>query len=271
MSKRKNGRKSGVVNNITINVVGSKAAARRKKLRKKLKQTAQMSKAPRKDQTGLPDDVSLQDLTQHCHYCIATFTNGAYVTHDPVVRFVRKQQGTETNPRYNDFVYFSPQAWKVFGLKAGMQLALFTDREVDPRYLFIQNVTGEFEAPAHLHRYGMFTLCTTHVCGGEAPNKTHVCRPDTVTPNGFIRNSKNGKLPMSLFYKYPHLIGKWSRLYQISDRERTDLLMVRLNEAREIPDEIPLRAVRPNAGLVVSPTRPYSTVGRCQAASPDLN
>jgi len=236
---------------------GNKVKARRKKLRKKCDATQQMPKAPAEHQKEMPKDVNRNALCLHANVCIATWRNGVFVTHTPSIRFQRTSRYSKSRGRLlvRDTINFDYLTLKFFGLMPGMQLAFFTEKRSDPKYLFIQNVVKDVDAPAHLHKQGSFTF---HY---QDDGYKHVCKPETVTLRGYVSTASHGRTPMTLFENVPSLIGKWVRLYQVAEKSpngKYDLLYAELETAEVVPDDISDKATLDGTRFIDSANRPLT-------------
>lgn len=228
---------------------------RRRALRSKLNPTAQLYAAP-EDMKDLPHSVDVDCLIRYSQYCIATFRNGCFVTHEPTVRFTRKCRAAEDGTvRYQDVIYFDVQCWERFHLEPKMQFSIFTDRRKKPQVILFQNVARSFDAPAHLHKWGNFTL---HLANLRDHQHRHVCVPGTVTLRGLLRNASDGRLPMALMQDQPRIRQTWGRLWAV--RPKTDgppdLLMVEVADLHKIPKSPIEKAIMVQAKLTECPSRP---------------
>lgn len=254
---------NNTVNNTTNNYYDDAEVRRKRRLKRrerltaKLKKEAELKQAPPNNQQRM--DVKKYVLAHYHHVCITTDIHGCHGINDPVIRFERRMKD---GVRTFDRIYLSTKAWEVFGLTKGMALSLFTDNPDNPKYLFIQNVTKHFDAPAHIHREGHYELQLETRTGGH---NDHVCNKGTTTPAGYICNGGRGKYPMPLFGKHPGLIGKWGRLYQVVEEGKNydecphDLLVVDLTTLEDIKrreNPIEERAVRTDVTFCESTARP---------------
>jgi hypothetical protein len=264
--------KNQVINNINLTVNGDVAASRsadntdspestrRKKLRKKTNDKKNLGSAAAEDIVDKPHDLDLQKVTCYPANCIANTLVNAEWSQMPIVRFSRKTKdvyfsGNDyfSGKAYLDCLRFNDWTFRRLGLKLGMKLALFTDRVKVPRYLIVQNVVRCYEAPAHLHRLGTFTLRRG---GGGMNFGDHVCKPRTRTRLGVIGHTKFEKYPLSLFEHLPYISDHQMRLYRMSGAP--DVIIGFFSELKEVPNDIADKLLLPKTGLLESDHRPYN-------------
>ncbi len=246
----------GVVN---VNV-GRDAAKkkRRLKLTEKLDEKSPLPPAPAGQVLPRQDGIDLDNLVHVSENCIASHLVSASWSQEPMARFYRRTRdaGMDADGKwraasYYDQIRFNDWTFRLLGLKVGMRLAVFLDRFPDPRFLLFQNVVSAFEAPAHLHRLGMFTVRRQIPTGGRY---AHVCKPETFTELGAIGHDSRRPRPLPLFEHFPDWSDHLLRLWRYADTP--DLIVGRLCDLKRVPTELKYKLLRVGAGLLESDHRP---------------
>jgi hypothetical protein len=267
MAKKPKNPQNQVINNIKVIVNGEEAKAHRKqaargRLLDKIddRQPLPPEAAP-EDTVEKPKDLNLGNLTHFSSNCTANNLVSADWSQDPMVRFYRRTKEVHFHGKdgycgtlYCDSLRFNDWAFRRLGLRLGMKLALLTDCPVAPRYLVIQNVVRGYEAPAHRHRLGTFTLTRGVALGDEA--HTHLCKPGTKTFIGVVGHTRYGRYPMSLFESFPHLSDHQMRLYRMEGEP--DAIVGFFQKVGKVPERLADKLRREGVPMLESDHRPYN-------------
>lgn len=260
MAKCKKTKNTVVINgnNGVIHVSnGKKAKTRREKAIDKITNKQHLEPPAAEDVIRKPRDLDTTSLVHLSNNCIANHIVSSRWSQEPMIRFCRRTKTEQDGvlpgvTRYCDNIRFNDWVFRRLGLKIGMKLALFVDRRKNPRYLVIQNVVREYDAPAHLHRLGTYTLKSTV---GRNVDHIHLCRPETRTELGVIGHAGYEPHPMTLFSHFPHLTDHQMRLWRL--KEEPDVIVGLFRDVTKVPEVLSEKLIRENVPLLESDLRPY--------------
>lgn len=251
------------VTNIIVNVGdNAKVITDRERTRKKLKKNDKkhLGRSSAEDEIDKPEDCDLGGLTHYSANCIANHLVSAAWSQEPMLRFSRKKKRVYCQGKdcysgwvYRDCIRFNDWAFRRLGLKYGMKLGLFTEKPDRPKYFIIQNVVRNYDAPAHLHRLGTFTL-RKGVGAGE--DHDHVCKPGTKTKLGVIGHRQYERYQLSLFESFPLLNDHQLRLWRM--RGATDVIIGRFSDITPVPATTGEKLLRVGVPLLESMLRPHT-------------
>lgn len=232
------------------------ASARYKKLLESLDDKKPLPSAAEADTISRPHDLDLSSLDCLSNNCVANHVISAAWSQLPMIRFSRKVKvGTTYKNRrllrtlYKDEIFFNDQMYKRLLLENGMKLAFFVDNVEAPKYLVIQNVVREYEAPAHIHKLGCFILRAT---GGGTE---HVCKPSTVANHGFVGRSSYRTAPVAMLDHFPQLHNCQMRMWHMEGEP--NILIGFFKDAELVPTELKDKLLVRNLGLLGTERRSY--------------
>jgi hypothetical protein len=241
-----------------------RAEERRKQATAKLDERKHLGPTAPEDTVPKPPDLNLQNLTHLSHNCIANHLVSAAWSQVPMLRFDRRARKDADGRTFRDTIRFNDWALRRLGLAIKMNVAIFVDRVVEPKYLIIQNVVRKWEAPAHLHRLGTFKIRSER---GSSVDHNHLCKPETFTELGVIGHKTYKPHPLALFEHLPNMEQHQLRLYRVAGQP--DLIIGFMTDLEPVPERLADKLTRIGVPLLESVDRPYDPSTDVATTVPD--